>query len=179
MAESQQKKLDRVRPPRVQISYDVETNGAMEKKELPFVVGVMADLSAQRKEALPPVKDRKFTEIDRDNINDVMAEAAPALQLSVPNTLADDGSQLRVGLEFKSLDDFEPARVAEQVPPLKELLDMRKRLDEVLAKISTNQQLEGLLQDVLANTDKVKDLAKQMGIEDETPAAPTSEEGGK
>lgn len=179
MAESQQKKLDRVRPPRVQITYDVETNGAMEKKELPFVVGVMADLSAQRKEALPPVKDRKFTEIDRDNINDVMAEAAPALQLSVPNTLADDGSQLRVGLEFKSLEDFEPARVAEQVPPLKELLDMRKRLDEVLAKISTNQQLEGLLQDVLANTEKVKDLAKQMGLaEGEGTPAPT-EEGGK
>jgi type VI secretion system protein ImpB len=164
-----------VRPPRVQISYDVETNGAMVKKELPFVVGVMADLSAQRKEPLPPVKDRKFTEIDRDNINDVMAEAAPALQLSVPNTLADDGSQLRVGLEFKSLDDFEPARVAEQVAPLKELLDMRKRLDEVLAKISTNQQLEGLLQDVLANTEKVKDLAKQMGIEGDAPAT----EGGK
>ena len=175
MAESQQKKLDRVRPPRVQISYDVETNGAMVKKELPFVIGVLADLSAQRKRPLPAVKDRKFTEIDRDNINDVMAEAAPALQLSVPNTLADDGSQLRVGLEFKSLDDFEPARVAEQVAPLKELLDMRKRLDEVLAKISTNQQLEGLLQDVLANTEKVKDLAKQMGIEAGTPAS----EGGK
>ncbi len=175
MPESQQKKLDRVRPPRVQISYDVETNGAMEKKELPFVVGVLADLSAQRKEALPPVKDRKFTEIDRDNINDVMAEAAPALQLSVPNTLADDGSQLRVGLEFKSMDDFEPARVAEQVAPLKELLDMRKRLDEVLAKISTNQQLEGLLEDVLKNTDKVKDLAKQMGIEGDAP----TQEGGK
>jgi type VI secretion system protein ImpB len=173
MAESQQKKLDRVRPPRVQISYDVETNGAMVKKELPFVVGVMADLSAQRKDPLPPVKDRKFTEIDRDNIDNVMAEAAPALQLSVPNTLADDGSQLRVGLAFKSLDDFEPARVAEQVAPLKELLDMRKRLDEVLAKISTNQQLEGLLQEVLANTEKVKDLAKQMGIE-----APATE-GGK
>jgi len=175
MAESQQKKLDRVRPPRVQISYDVETNGAMEKKELPFVVGVLADLSAQRKEPLPPVKDRKFTEIDRDNINDVMAEAAPALQLSVPNTLADDGSQLRVGLEFKSMDDFEPARVAEQIPPLKELLDMRKRLDEVLAKISTNQQLEGLLQDVLANTDKVKDLAQQMGIGADAP----TREGGQ
>jgi len=173
MADSQQKKLDRVRPPRVQISYDVETNGAMVKKELPFVVGVMADLSAQRKEPLPPVKDRKFTEIDRDNIDDVMAEAAPALQLSVPNTLADDGSQLRVGLEFKSLEDFEPARVAEQVAPLKELLDMRKRLDEVLAKISTNQQLEGLLQEVLANTEKVKDLAKQMGIE------ASATEGGK
>jgi type VI secretion system protein ImpB len=144
------------------------------------VVGVMADLSAQRKEPLPPVKDRKFTEIDRDNINDVMADAAPALQYSVNNTLADDGSKLRVGLEFKSLEDFEPARVAEQVPPLKELLDMRKRLDEVLAKISTNQQLEGLLQDVLANTDKVKDLAKQMGLEEgAAPAVPPTEEGGK
>jgi type VI secretion system protein ImpB len=165
MAESQQKKLDRVRPPRVQISYDVETNGALEKKELPFVVGVLADLSAQRKDPLPPVKERKFTEIDRDNINDVMAEAAPALNYSVANKLSDDGSQMRVDLQFKSMDDFEPARVAEQVPALKELLDMRKRLDEALAKISTNQQLEGVLQEVLANTERVKKLASEMGLD--------------
>jgi len=168
MSESLQHKLDRVRRPRVQITYDVETNGAMVKKELPFVVGVLADLSAQRKTPLPPLRDRKFVEIDRDNINDVMADAAPELQMRVENKLADDGSQLSVGLKFSSMDDFEPGRVAEQVAPLKELLDMRKRLDEVLGKMESNVKLEGLLQEVLANTEKVQTLAKQMGIE--TPA---------
>ena len=165
MAESLQHKLDRVRRPRVQITYDVETNGAMVKKELPFVVGVLADLSAQRKTPLPALRDRKFTEIDRDNINSVLAEAAPELQLRVENRLADDGTQLSVGLKFRNLDDFTPAQVAEQVAPLKELLDMRKRLDEVMGKMESNIKLEGLLQEVLTNTEKVQSLAKQMGIE--------------
>ena len=165
MSESWQHKLDRVRRPRVQITYDVETNGAMVQKELPFVVGVMADLSAQRKTPLPAMRDRKFVEIDRDNINKVMADAAPELQMRVDNKLADDGSQLAVNLKFKNLDDFEPGRVAQQVAPLKELLDMRKRLDEVVGKMESNIKLEGLLQDVLANSEKVKSLAQQMGIE--------------
>jgi len=114
MSESLQHKLDRVRRPRVQITYDVETNGAMVKKELPFVVGVLADLSAQRKTPLPPLRDRKFVEIDRDNINDVMADAAPELQMRVENKLADDGSQLSVGLKFSSMTtssrDASPSR---------------------------------------------------------------------
>src|SRR5262245_7352082 len=170
MAESIQHKLDRVRRPRVQITYDVETGGAMVKKELPFVVGVLADLSAQRKTPLPALKDRKFVEIDRDNINDVMADAAPEVSMRVANELAGDGSQLAVNLRFSHLDDFDPARVAEQVEPLKELLEMRKRLDQVLGKMESNQKLEALLEDVLSNSEKVKELAKQMGIE--APAAP-------
>jgi len=165
MSESWQHKLDRVRRPRVQITYDVEANGAMVQKELPFVVGVLADLSAQRKTPLPSMRDRKFVEIDRDNINRVMADAAPELQMRVDNKLADDGSQLAVNLKFKSLDDFEPGRVAQQVAPLKELLDMRQRLDEVLGKMESNVKLEGLLQDVLSNSEKAAALAKQMGIE--------------
>jgi type VI secretion system protein ImpB len=165
MSESWQHKLDRVRRPRVQITYDVETNGAMVQKELPFVVGVMADLSAQRKTPLPAMKDRKFVEIDRDNINKVMADAAPEIQMRVDNKLADDGSQLAVNLKFKKLDDFEPGQVAQQVAPLKELLDMRKRLDEVMGKMESNVKLEGLLQDVLDNSEKVKSLAQQMGLE--------------
>ena len=169
MAESLQHKLDRVRRPRVQITYDVETNGAMVKKELPFVVGVLADLSAQRKTPLPAMRDRKFTEIDRDNIDSVMADAAPELSLRVANRLSEDGSQLSVPLKFRNMDDFSPARVAEQVAPLKELLDMRKRLDEVLGKIEANVKLEGLLQDVLSNDEKVKALAQQMGIDNAAP----------
>lgn len=167
MAESFQHKLDRVRSPRVQITYDVETNGAMVKKELPFVVGILAGLSGHRDEKeLGALKDRKFVEIDRDNVDSVMKDAAPMLNLSVDNKLADDGSKLRLALQFKSMDDFSPANVADQVAPLKELLDMRKRLDEVISRISTNSQLETVLQDVLANTEKVKELAKQMGIDE-------------
>ncbi len=125
-SESMQHKLDRVRRPRVQITYDVETGGAMRKMELPFVVGVMADLSGQPKEKLKPLKNRKVVQIDRDNFNDVLAKATPRLAMKVPNRLSSDGGKLAVELNFKRIDDFEPAQVAEQVGPLKELLDMRK-----------------------------------------------------
>ncbi|MGL4420166.1 MAG: type VI secretion system contractile sheath small subunit [Gemmataceae bacterium] len=166
MAESFQHRLDRVRKPRVQITYDVEDNGAMVKKELPFVVGVMAGLSGHRDEKeLSALKDRKFVEIDRDNISQVMKDAAPTLNLRVKNQLLEDGSQLPVQLKFGSMEDFEPAKVAEQVPALKELLDMRKRLDEVLSRITTNTELEEALQDLVANQTKVKELAQQLGID--------------
>src|SRR5438552_1287550 len=144
-SESLQHKLDRVRRPRVQITYDVETNGAMVKTELPFVVGVMADLSAQPKEALRPLKERKFVPIDRDNFNDVLKKSAPRLAMKVPNRLTDDGNQLAVELNFNSFDDFEPARVAQQVGPLRELLEMRQKLTQLLSKMEGNDKLESLL----------------------------------
>src|SRR4249920_1707361 len=125
MSESLQHKLDRVRRPRVQITYDVETGGAMQKVELPFVVGVMADLSGQPKEALKPMKDRKFVPIDRDNFNSVLSKATPRLAIKVQNRLTDEDTKLAVELNFKTMDDFAPARVAQQVGPLKELLDVR------------------------------------------------------
>ncbi len=175
MAESLQHKLDRVRRPRVQITYDVETGGAMEKVELPFVVGVMADLSGQPKEALRPMKDRKFTPIDRDNFNEVLEKATPRLAMKVQNRLTGDDSKLAVELNFKNMDDFEPTRVAEQVGPLKELLEMRKRLQELMSKMEGNDKLEQLLGDVLNNTEKAMSLAKQMGIEPATEAPKTEE----
>src|SRR5215471_2515640 len=132
---SLQHKLDRVRRPRVQITYDVETNGAMQKVELPFVVGVMADLSGQPKQALRPLKERKFTPIDRDNFNDVLAKATPRLAIKVPNRLTDPDSKLAVELNFKNFDDFEPAQVADQVPALKELLGVRQQLMHMLSKM--------------------------------------------
>jgi type VI secretion system protein ImpB len=166
MAESLQHKLDRVRRPRVQITYDVETNGAMEKKELPFVVGVIADLSGAPKTPLAPMKDRKFAAIDRDNFNDILEKAAPRLALKVENKLTDEpNTKLAVELNFKNIDDFEPARIAEQVGPLKELLEMRQRLTQLLSKMEGNDKLEKLLGDVLGNTEKAMALAKQMGIE--------------
>ena len=165
MAESQQHKLDRVRPPRVQITYDVETNGAMEKKELPFVVGVMAELSGHRDEKeLGKLADRKFQQIDRDNIDAVLEDAAPTLNLTVDNVLSADGSRLKAALAFKSMDDFAPAAVARQIPALKELLDMRGRLDQILASLQTNTPLDDILQGVLASTDNVQKLASEMGI---------------
>jgi type VI secretion system protein ImpB len=169
MAESMQHKLDRVRRPRVQITYDVETNGAMVKTELPFVVGVMADLSGQPQNALPGMKDRKFVNIDRDNINDVLAKAGPRLAMKVQNRLTDDDTKLAVELNFQNLDDFAPERVAKQVAPLRELLDMRLRLTQLLSKMEGNDKLERLLADVLGNTEKAMELAKQMEAESSTP----------
>jgi type VI secretion system protein ImpB len=165
MAESLQHKLDRVRRPRVQITYDVETNGAMQKIELPFVVGVLADLSGKPKEPLKPLKDRKVVTIDRDNFNDVLAKATPRVAMKVDNKLTDEATKLAVELNFKHIDDFEPTRVAEQVGPLRELLEMRQRLTQLLSKMEGNDKLEELLAEVLANTEKAKSLAQQLGIQ--------------
>jgi type VI secretion system protein ImpB len=173
MAESTQHKLDRVRRPRVQITYDVETNGAMQKVELPFVVGVLADLSGKPKDALKPLKDRKVVAVDRDNFHDVLAKATPRLAFKVDNKLTDPNSKIGVELNFKHLDDFEPDKVAEQVPALKELLDMRQRLSSLLSKMEGNDKLEALLGDVLSNTEKTLALAKEMGVE--PPAAPAAD----
>ena len=157
---SLQHKLDRVRRPRVHITYDVETGGALKKVELPFVVGVLADLSGQPKDALAPLKDRKATYIDRDNFNDVLARAGARLALRVPNMLTDPNSKLAVELNFKHIDDFEPARVAEQIGPLKQLLDMRQELTQLLSRMEGNDKLEQLLSDVLANTEKAAALGQ-------------------
>lgn len=161
-SESTQQKISRVRRPRVQITYEVETGGAMQKVELPFVVGVMADLSGQPKEALKPMKERKFTTIDRDNFNDVLNRSAPRVAIKVDNKLTDENSKLAVELNFKSMDDFDPAKVASQVPALKELLDMRHRLEQLMSKMEGNDKLEAMLADVLQNTEKAQALSKAM-----------------
>lgn len=173
-SESLQHKLDRVRRPRVQITYDVETNGAMQKVELPLVVGVMADLSGMPKNPLPVMKDRKFVNIDRDNFNDVMAKAAPRLAFRVENKLTDEAGQLGVELNFKHMDDFDPANVARQIPALRELLEMRHRLSQLLSKMEGNDKLEAMLGDILGNTEKAMALAKELGVE-----APKTEAEGE
>jgi type VI secretion system protein ImpB len=169
-----QHKLDRVRRPRVHITYDVETGGALKKTELPFVVGVLADLSGQPKQALPPLRDRKAVYIDRDNFNDVLARSNARLAMKVPNMLTDPNSKIAVELNFKHIDDFEPARVAEQIAPLKQLLDMRQELTQLLSRLEGNDKLDELLADVLANTDKAKALGQFMDKQShvEAPAAP-------
>lgn len=163
MSESIQKKLDRVRPPRVQISYDVETGGAIEKKELPFLVGILADLSGKPETALPKLKDRKFVEIDRDNFNDVMSAIGPRLAFQVPNTLQKDGTKLNVVLKFEELDDFDPVRVLKQVPALSKLFEARQRLTDLLAKLDGNDDLDALLADVIANSEQQAALKAELG----------------
>jgi type VI secretion system protein ImpB len=170
-----QHKLDRVRRPRVQISYDVETNGAMQKVELPFVVGVLADLSGQPASPLRPLKERKAVNIDRDNFDDVLAKSTPRTTMKVQNRLTSEDTKLAVELKFKSMDDFDPARIAEQIPALKKLLEMRLELTQLLSKMEGNDKLDQLLADVLSNTEKAKELASQMGIGGSDDSAGTSE----
>lgn len=169
MAESTQHKLDRVRPPRVQITYDVETGGAIEKKELPFICGILADLSGKPAEALPPLKDRKFVEIDRDNFNDVLGAIGPRLAVRVPNRLEKDSKdQLNVELVFRSMDDFSPVNIVKQVPALKKLYEGRQRLRDLLTKLDGNDNLDALLKDVIQNTESQTALKKDLG--DQKPA---------
>jgi len=163
MAESTQHKLDRIRPPRVQITYDLETGGAIQKKELPFVVAIMSDLSGQPEEALPKLKDRKFVEIDRDNFNDVMGAIAPRLALRVDNKLANDGSKMSVVLQFNNMDDFNPVAIVKQVEPLRKLLEARQRLTDLLAKLDGNDTLDSLLQDVVQSTEGLQEIKATIG----------------
>jgi len=164
MAESQQKKLGRVRPPRVQITYDVEIGDAIETKELPFVMGVMADLSGQPEEPLPRLKDRKFVNIDRDNFDNVLKGMKPRLAYRAKNRLAGDAeaeTELPVELKFKSMEDFEPENVARQIEPLRKLLEMRERLSDLKNKLYGNERLDDLLQDVVKSTDALESLGAQ------------------
>jgi len=162
-AESTQHKLDRIRSPRVHLTYDVEVGGAIQLKELPFVVGVLADLSGKPDEPLPKLKDRKFIEIDRDNFDKVLAGMKPRLAFQADNALQDDGTKLNVELRFGSMDDFEPEQVVKQVEPLRKLLEARERLTGLLTKMDGNDKLEALLQDVVNNTDSLRKLGEETG----------------
>ncbi len=167
MAESVQQKLKRVRAPRVHITYDVETEGAQVRKELPFVVGVIGDFSGKSYEPQKPLRDRKFTQIDRDNFDDVMQRMTPGAEFKVENTLAGDESLLPVSLKFKSMDDFEPGAIVEQVEPLRKLLAVRNKLRDLMSKVDRSEELESLLEEVLQNTDKLTALAGELGADKE------------
>ncbi len=162
--ESTQHKLDRVRPPRVQITYDVETGGAIELKELPFVVGVLGDLSGKPDEALPRLRDRKFVEIDRDNFDAVMRGMKPRLAFKVDNKLTNDDTKLGVEIRFRGIEDFEPEQVVRQVEPLRKLLDSRIQLKALLAKTDGNERLSEKLQEIIGNTEMLQQLGKDAGL---------------
>jgi type VI secretion system protein ImpB len=162
-SESLQHKLDRVRRPRVHLTYDVEMGGAIQEKELPFVLGVLSDLSGKPDEPLPRLKDRKFVEIDRDNFNKVLAGTKPRLAFQADNVLQDDGTKVSVELRFGHINDFEPEQVARQIEPLRKLLEAREKLVNLLNKMDGNESLEQLLQDVIGNTDALKKLSQETG----------------
>jgi type VI secretion system protein ImpB len=165
MSASVHDKLNRVRKPRVHITYQVETEGAEVVRELPFVVGVMGDFSGDPTAPLRPLTDRKFTSIDRDNFNDVMASMNPGLKLKVDNTLSEAGGQMGVELAFKSIEDFEPARVAQQVPALRALMETRAKLRDLMSKVDRSEELETLLEQVLKNENDLKSLSSELGLD--------------
>lgn len=163
--ESLQHKLDRVRSPRVHITYDVEIGGAIEMKELPFVIGVLGDFSGKPNQPLPKLKDRKFVETDRDNFNQVMAGMKPRLAFSVENKLTDDDSKMNVELNFREIEDFSPDRVVQQVAPLKKMIEARRKLSDLLSQMDGNDRLGELLQDIVQSTNKQEQLSKDLGLE--------------
>lgn len=165
--ESTQHKLDRVRAPRVQLTYDVEVGDAIEKKELPFVSGVLGNFSGQPAEPLPKLKERKFVNVDKDNFDDVLKGMKPRVQMQVDNTLKGDDSKVGVELNFRSLKDFSPERVVNQIEPLKKLLEARQKLADLRNKMAGNDKFEDLLNDVLKNTDKIAQLGREVASKSE------------
>ena len=167
MAESTQKKLERIRPPRIQISYEVETGGAIEMKELPFLMGVLGDFSGQPAEPLARLKDRKFVELTPENFDDTLASMKPRLAFSVENKLSEDADvgKLKVELNFRSVDDFSPDAVARQVKPLRELLELRTELANLRANLQTNEKLDDVLQETLGDKEKMAKLKSELGLE--------------
>jgi type VI secretion system protein ImpB len=167
MSDSIHDKLKRVRKPRVHITYDVETNGALQQKELPFVMGVMGDYSGDNAENKKALKDRKFSQIDRDNFNEVMNNISPKVDMKVENTLEGDGSEIAVNLDFKSMEDFEPQNIVNKVDPLKKLMETRNKLRDLLTKADRSEELENILEEVLSSTDALAALQGELGTDEE------------
>jgi type VI secretion system protein ImpB len=167
--QSIQKKLQRVRPPRVQIEYEVNVGDAIEIKEIPFVMGVLGDFAGQPTEEQARLKDRKFIEVTPDNFDEVISSMKPHLAYSVENKLSEDpdAPKLKVDLNFRSLDDFSPEAVAKQVTPLKKLLDLRTRLSDLRGTLQTNEKLDEVLQDVVNNSDKLEQLRSSVKTDED------------
>jgi len=162
--ESLQKKVGRVRPPRVHITYDVQVGAAIEKKDLPFVVGVLGDLSGMPEKPLPPIAKRKFVNIDRDNVNEVMKKIGPRLAFKVPNRLSEDDTKLNVELRFESMDDFQPAKIAQQITPLRKLLELRNSLANLRSSLIGNEKLENLLQEMIQDQEMLRQAGTEAGV---------------
>jgi type VI secretion system protein ImpB len=168
MAESVHRKLERVRPPRVHITYDVEVGDAIQLKEIPFVMGVLGDFSGQPADPLPRLRDRKFVEVTPDNFDDVLASMKPRLTFKVDNKLSSEAGKLGVELKFESLDDFSPERVAQQVDPLRKLLELRQQLADLRGSLQGNDKLEEILQMSVTDTDRLSKLKTELEAEGAT-----------
>lgn len=164
MPESIHSTLSRVRAPRVHISYDVETGGAIQMRELPFVMGVLGDFTGQPTEPLPKLKERKFVDVTPDNFDDVLKSMKPHLNFAVENLLSEeaDAGKLAVDLRFESMDDFSPDRVAQQVPALRKLLELREQLSDLRGNLQGNDRLEEILQTTLQSDDQLDRLKKEL-----------------
>lgn len=167
MSDSIHDKLNRVRKPRVHISYEVETNGATEKKDLPFVMGVMGDYSGDNTENKKSIKERSFVNIDRDNFDQALGKINPKLNYKVENTMTGDGSEMGIDLDFNQMDDFSPEAVVDQVEPLKKLLDTRNKLRDIMSKVDRSEELEGLLEQVLQDSGNIDKLSSELGLGEE------------
>ena len=169
MADSLQKWVGRNRPPRVQITYDVEIGDAIEKKELPFVVGLMSDLSGDPAEPLPKLRDRRFVAIDRDNFNEVMEKITPRLDLKVSDVMKGEGD-LKIVLDFKEFGDFHPEAIVKKIPRLAKLLEARQNLRDLLSKLDGNDELNDLLSDVVGKSKELKEVKAEVDALDKNDA---------
>lgn len=164
--ESIYSKLDRARKPRVHIKYEIEVGGSTVVKEIPFVIGVLGDFSGDSAEPLRPLRERKFVQIDRDNFDDVMKRMTPALKFHVDNVIKNDGTQLDIHLKFESIEDFEPAKVAAQIPALNHLLVTRNKLRDLLTKADRSEELESVLERILQNTEELEKFSAELGVKE-------------
>lgn len=167
MSESVHNKLKRVRKPRVHITYDLETNGAVQSKELPFVMGVMGDYSGDNTKNKKSLKDRNFTQIDRDNFNDVMNKISPSVNMKVENTIEDNGTEIPVDISFNKMEDFEPHNIVKKIDPLNKLMETRNKLRDLLTKADRSEDLENLLEEVLKSTDALSALQSEFSSDEE------------
>ena len=175
MSTGQAHKLSRVRKPRVHITYDVETNGAPVKKELPFVMGVVGDFSGNPTAPPKPLRDRKFNSIDRDNFNDIMKSIKPELNIRVRDVLQGGDKEMPLSLKFTSMDDFNPDQLVNQVPVLKSMRETRNKLRELLTTVDqSNPDLEAKLEQILADTSRLQKMAGELGVSEQK-----KEEGGE
>ena len=174
MADNTQHKLDQIRPPRVQITYDVMVGGSVEHRELPFVVGIMADLSGMRGEEPPPLKERSFVGIDIDNMHDIMDHIKPNLDLTVDNKLLNNNKPFNVGLVFKTMDDFHPSNLINQIPSLTALNKSRINLKDLLSKMDGNDELEQMLMEIMQDGAKQDALMAELNNEQPDPSSSPS-----
>ena len=179
MKDNVQQKLKRVRPPRVKISYDVEIGDAVESRELPFVGALVADLAGDNNAAQGSMRDRSFVEIDNENVDDALSGINPTLSFQVDDKLSDAGGNLNVSLDFNSMADFQPESVIQQVEPLRRLYEARQRLNDLAAKLDGNDELDGLLLQVIQDTEKRKELESTLKTENAGQDKPAPESDDK